>query len=85
VREVREETGLAVRVVRALGIVRVESGEHAYDIHEFLCATLDPCAPLHPGDDAAEARWAEPEDLVPLGVREQARTVIELARNQGRV
>jgi ADP-ribose pyrophosphatase YjhB (NUDIX family) len=79
VREVREETGLEIRVVRFLEISRVEAEGFAYDIHEHLCAPLDETAPLFPGDDAADARWASREELVALGVRDQAREVIARA------
>jgi mutator protein MutT len=82
VREVREETGLVVRVTRALEVARVEGGAHSYDIHEFLCEPLEPSAPLRPADDAADARWARADELESLGVREQARAVIARARRQ---
>jgi ADP-ribose pyrophosphatase YjhB (NUDIX family) len=79
-REVREETGLEVRVERFLEIARVESGDFSYDIHEYLCAPLDEAAPLRAADDADDARWAHPDELLALGVREQARAVISRAR-----
>lgn len=78
VRELREETGLHVTVVRKLEIYVLEREDHAYDIHEFLC-TADAEAPITPGDDASDARWFEIRELRGLGVRADAIAVIERA------
>ena len=52
-----------------------------YAIREYLCVPHDSAdgataATLRPGDDAAEAIWAGEEDLLRLGVSEEARGVI---------
>jgi acetyl-CoA carboxylase carboxyl transferase subunit beta len=83
VREVHEETALAIRVVRKLTIYVLsfpaeDRDEHAYDIHEFLCSPVDPSAPLTAADDAADARWATLDELEDLGVRADAIAVIRL-------
>lgn len=81
VREVREETGLAVVVRASLGDVRIEREGYRYLIHEFLCAVSGPEA-IAAGDDAAEAHWATPDDLTELAVSADAVTVIERGRTQ---
>lgn len=67
VREVLEETGLDVTVVRLLGTVEIPAADG--DIHvvrDYECVVADPTRPadvLRPGDDAADARWVTPHDL----------------------
>jgi 8-oxo-dGTP diphosphatase len=67
VREVREETGLKVRVGEALGVVRIDREGFAYDIHEFACIVVGPGEAV-PGDDAADVKWVRMTELKPLGV-----------------
>jgi ADP-ribose pyrophosphatase YjhB (NUDIX family) len=78
-REVREETGLEVAVVRLLEVVSVAAEGYAYAIHEHLCSPLDANAPLVAGDDALEVRWARPDELGALGISQGARDVVERA------
>lgn len=59
VREVREETGLDVVCGEALGWVERISDDHHFVILDFRAVALDPSAPLHAGDDAAETMWVE--------------------------
>jgi 8-oxo-dGTP diphosphatase len=62
VREVAEETGLAVRVERFAGRVeRAGVGGVVYDIDDFVCAVDG--GKLHPGDDAIDARWVSRAQL----------------------
>jgi 8-oxo-dGTP diphosphatase len=71
VRELREETALATRVVCPLGVVAVVREEFTYAIHEHLLVPLDDgkdALPLVAGDDAADARWVARKDLDGLGV-----------------
>ncbi len=63
VREVREETGLAVAPGRLIGRVRrpagVAGGE--FDIRDYAAEVTG--GMLVPGDDADDATWAAPADL----------------------
>ena len=77
VREVREETGLAVRVVAPLTVVPLEREGFSYAIHEHLCA-VESTAAARPGDDADEVQWVSPSALEALGVDAEARSVIAL-------
>ncbi|MDB4992698.1 MAG: hydrolase [Myxococcaceae bacterium] len=77
VREVREETGLAVSVVRHLE--RVELG--AFVIDEIECALDASAHDAEPraGDDASDVRWAELDELAALDVNAEAVRVLERA------
>jgi 8-oxo-dGTP diphosphatase len=59
VREVREETGIEVRVDRFAGWVeRIDTtGGHHFVILDFFASETHPAGSLRPGDDAADARW----------------------------
>jgi len=62
IREVREETGLIIRVVRELGRLHVPNGKGGiYEIHDFLAEHIsgEPVA----GDDAADVGWFTAEQL----------------------
>jgi 8-oxo-dGTP diphosphatase len=62
VREVAEETGLAVAVVRWAGRVeRAALGGGTYVIDDFVCRLVG--GVLAAGDDAAEARWVTRGEL----------------------
>jgi ADP-ribose pyrophosphatase YjhB (NUDIX family) len=62
VREVAEETGLAVRVVALAGsVVREAPGGGAYRIDDYLCTATG--GELRAGDDATDARWVSLADL----------------------
>ncbi|HXN30210.1 MAG TPA: NUDIX domain-containing protein [Polyangiaceae bacterium] len=85
VREVREETSLAARVVCPLGVVAVTREGFAYAIHEHLLVPLEEGdAPLVAGDDAADARWATRDVLERLRVRREAIDVIERGLREAR-
>jgi 8-oxo-dGTP diphosphatase len=79
-REVREETGLDVDVVRELEAVEVAREGYRYRIHEHLCRVRDEKQELRAGDDAADARWATLDELPALGVRDDAVRIIARAR-----
>jgi 8-oxo-dGTP diphosphatase len=64
VREVAEETGLAVAVDRFLGWVeRIDDDAPHFVILDFAVTALDPDAQPCAGDDAAEAAWVPVADL----------------------
>jgi 8-oxo-dGTP diphosphatase len=65
VRELGEETGLAVRVVGEVGRVRrAAPGGGVYDIRDYRCRVAG--GELLAGDDAAEARWVDRAELAGL-------------------
>jgi 8-oxo-dGTP diphosphatase len=76
VREVREETGLDVRVIDELGVVTYDGEGFSYSIHEHLCDVTGDQA--RAGDDADAVRWTLPEELEALGVSAATRDVIAL-------
>jgi ADP-ribose pyrophosphatase YjhB (NUDIX family) len=63
VREVREETGLAVRADREVGRIRIPGPGVVYDVVDFACTLLDPAQPPVAGDDADEVTFAD-EDVL---------------------
>jgi ADP-ribose pyrophosphatase YjhB (NUDIX family) len=62
-REVLEETGLAVEVGDLLGVLRRQdaAGRYHYEVHDFACRPV--AGALHAGDDAADARWFDVDEL----------------------
>ena len=62
VREVAEETGLAVRVLRSAGVVERDGpAGQLYVIEDFACAVAG--GTLRAGDDALDARWVSADEL----------------------
>ncbi|MBW3664515.1 MAG: NUDIX domain-containing protein [Actinobacteria bacterium] len=68
VREVREETGLVVEVVRLVGTLRRPFGEGEYLIHDYLVDVRG--GELHAGDDAEDVAWMSRAELVTAGTTE---------------
>jgi ADP-ribose pyrophosphatase YjhB (NUDIX family) len=66
VREIREETGLDVRVGAVAGRVLIPAGAVRYDVVDFACALLDPAAEPVAGDDAADVRFVDRATLESL-------------------
>lgn len=65
VREVAEETGLTVEVVRFAGQVERDAPDGSiYVIDDFVCRVIG--GELMAGDDASEVRWVSREDLAVL-------------------
>ena len=57
VREVAEETGLAVRPLRLAGRATIPGpSDTVYEIADYLCELVDG-GTLSPSSDAADARW----------------------------
>ncbi len=63
VREVREETGLAVRAGAEVGRVRIPGHGVVYDVVDLACTLLDPAAVPVAGDDADDVTFADAADL----------------------
>jgi 8-oxo-dGTP diphosphatase len=69
VREMSEETGLAVEVGRLIGRVqRPGPNGTVIDISDYAATVSG--GTLRPGDDAADARWVETADLDSLAITE---------------
>ncbi len=67
VREVAEETGLKVRVVRLAGQVAWPGTKDSiYDIADFVCALVG--GRLRSGDDATDARWVSSAEFRTLAL-----------------
>jgi ADP-ribose pyrophosphatase YjhB (NUDIX family) len=62
-REVLEETGLVVEVGELLGVVRRQDavGRYHFEVHDFACRVVG--GSLRAGDDAADARWFDLDDV----------------------
>ncbi len=68
VREVQEETGTQVRVVRWAGRVeRPAPDGRVYVIDDYVCEVTHPAA-LRAGDDADDARWVGRAELDALAL-----------------
>jgi 8-oxo-dGTP diphosphatase len=65
-REVREETGLTVVVEAPLGRVLLPAGDDEYDVTDFAAHVVGDPDTVVAGDDAAEARWVDREELEEL-------------------
>lgn len=67
IREVAEETGLAVEITRWLGDVHRPAPDGAVlDIHDYSCRVIG--GTLRAGDDAGDARWCDAETLASLPI-----------------
>lgn len=66
VREVAEETGLAVVCGEPLGWVERIDDRFHFVIVDHLAVALEPDAPLAAGDDAAEVAWVDRSSLTEL-------------------
>jgi 8-oxo-dGTP diphosphatase len=69
VREIREETGLAVEAGHLVGTVRRPARDgDVFDIRDYTATVTG--GTLQPGDDAADARWADALELESLPITE---------------
>ena len=80
VREVREETGLAVQPVRPVGQVSIPGDGVVFDVVDFLCTPRPRAQHPVPGDDAAAVQFA---DLVTLERLPCTPRLVETLRDWG--
>jgi ADP-ribose pyrophosphatase YjhB (NUDIX family) len=80
VREVAEETGLAVTCGALVEIVERIGADHHYVIHDYLAHLVGPAAAPVPGDDVRAARWVALADVARLPVTDGLVPVLERAR-----
>jgi 8-oxo-dGTP diphosphatase len=74
-RELREETGLDVTPGRFVGTALRPGPEGVvYEIHDYAAAVSG--GRLAAGDDAADARWCDPDDLVRLRLTDGLRDAL---------
>jgi 8-oxo-dGTP diphosphatase len=65
IREVREETGLSVRVGKLIGSVRRPApGGASFDIRDYAATVL--AGTVTAGDDADDARWVDRAEMLAL-------------------
>ena len=67
IREVTEETGLEVEVLRRVGEVQRPAPDGTiFIVHDYLCRAT--AGALRAGDDADDARWCDAEALANLPI-----------------
>ncbi|HUR33550.1 MAG TPA: NUDIX hydrolase [Vicinamibacterales bacterium] len=82
-REVLEETGLVVSVgamVEVLDRIHTDADgrvEYHYVLIDYLCVVVD--GRLRPDSDAADARWARPDELDAYDLHPVTRAVVDRA------
>lgn len=76
VRELAEETGLAVRIDRLVGrVYRTAPGGHRFVIDDFACSMLG--GQLRPGDDAIDVGWFDRASFDRLTLVPELATTLE--------
>jgi ADP-ribose pyrophosphatase YjhB (NUDIX family) len=81
VREVREETGLEVEVVRLVEVVEILEPPHHYVVLDYLARLARPGGgTLVAGDDAADVRIVPVDELAAFSVTEAVARVVAAAR-----
>jgi acetyl-CoA carboxylase carboxyl transferase subunit beta len=83
VREVLEETGLAVVAVRLVEVVTLGEHDARFEIHEWRCALAAGTRPdeAHAADDALDVRWASEAEWDTLALTAEVIGVIRRARD----
>ncbi|MDC0683257.1 NUDIX hydrolase [Sorangium atrum] len=76
-REIREETGLDVRVGPLVEVVEIVATPYHYVILDYLCESIG--GALSPGDDASEAALVPIPELPAYGLTDVALRVIHKA------
>jgi len=78
-REVREETGLAVSVGSLIEPIEIIGDGHHFVILDYVATLAGPLEDLRAGDDAADVRVVEVEDLARYGVTPAVERVVRAA------
>jgi len=78
-REVREETGIAVRAGPLVEVFELLEAEFHYVILDYRAAPIDARAEPRAADDAMDARWVDLAELGSFGVTEAVARVIARA------
>jgi 8-oxo-dGTP diphosphatase len=68
IREVAEETGLAVRAGALLGRVRIPAGDVVFTVADFACQLTGAAQQAVAGDDAEDVAWVDAVQLAALEV-----------------
>ncbi|WP_437289713.1 NUDIX hydrolase [Sorangium sp. So ce406] len=76
-REIREETGLEIRVGPLVDVVEIVATPYHYVILDYLCESTG--GVLSPGDDASEVALVPPAELPAYGLTDVALRVIHRA------
>jgi 8-oxo-dGTP diphosphatase len=76
-REIREETGLAVRVHELVDVVEIVREEAHYVVLDYLCTPEG--GELCAGDDASEVAWVAPSALEDYAVTREVAAVVAKA------
>jgi len=68
-REVAEEVGIAVTIVRPLPVIDHDYGDRRVTLHPFLCSTTGEAE----GNEGQQLQWVTPEELARLPIPEANR------------
>ncbi len=79
VRELREETGLAVNVGALVDVVEILREGFHYVVIDYVCVPVGAPDLARAADDAEELRWIPMDELVTADVTEDVRRVVARA------
>lgn len=84
-REIAEETGIAIRILDVLAVVDLmeRSGDkllYHYTVIDLLAEWV--AGEIRAGDDAADARWADPDRLEEFALTPEIHRVVALSRRR---
>lgn len=79
VREIREETGLAITVERLIEVIEIVGESHHYVILDYAASLVGSLEDLRAGDDAADARVVPLDELASYGVTAAVDRVVRAA------
>ena len=73
-RELMEETGVTAKLLDKVAEIDADFGSHHFILHDFLA--IWEAGKVRAGDDAADARWFELDDIAALGMWPKTEAVI---------